>query len=399
MTVPFGLLTPDDLRPTPPFVAGGADVAPPAPHRSIGQRLLERALPVPRSMQGLVGEDDIKFARKMGLINLGAGLLAGSAHREGDRPSFAAALGQGIQQGVGAYSGALDQGVARHAAGQELQQKQALLNARAQIMAKYQIPEGASPAVQNAAIKGMFTEFMRLGDTEMVGKMASVVGALEKDAKGKDYIRNDIGGSVQYLDPATLQVVKTEKKTPSPRDPNSATHAEELSEQRRFSRETQLVNQYNGATDQYSKVADNIGVLRATIPAAVQGNPQAQMGLIFAYMKLLDPGSTVREGEYATAQNAAGVPDKVRNEYNKAKDGGFLTPEQVRSFATRGEEQATQWRTRLGTVRKGYQQRAARWGIDPEAFVDYFGDAPAAPAAAGPAPAGQNVKQAIGGIR
>jgi len=39
---------------------------------------------------------------------------------------------------------------------------------------------------------------------------------------------------------------------------------------------------------------------------------------------MLDPGSVVRESEFATAQNAAGVPDQVRNMYNKVLSGTRL---------------------------------------------------------------------------
>lgn len=38
---------------------------------------------------------------------------------------------------------------------------------------------------------------------------------------------------------------------------------------------------------------------------------------IFQYMKILDPGSTVREGEQATAANAGSIPDSVYNMYNR----------------------------------------------------------------------------------
>jgi hypothetical protein len=38
-------------------------------------------------------------------------------------------------------------------------------------------------------------------------------------------------------------------------------------------------------------------------------------------MKVLDPGSVVREGEFATAANAGGVADTVRNMYNRALSG------------------------------------------------------------------------------
>ena len=53
---------------------------------------------------------------------------------------------------------------------------------------------------------------------------------------------------------------------------------------------------------------------------------------IFSWMKILDPGSTVREGEYATAKNARGVPDSIRAWLNQAIDGQILSPEQRKLF-------------------------------------------------------------------
>lgn len=49
------------------------------------------------------------------------------------------------------------------------------------------------------------------------------------------------------------------------------------------------------------------------------------MAMVFSYMKLLDPNSSVREGEYANAENAGSIPEKWRNAFNKAKDGQFLS--------------------------------------------------------------------------
>lgn len=63
-------------------------------------------------------------------------------------------------------------------------------------------------------------------------------------------------------------------------------------------------------------------------------NPSAagDLSLIFGYMKMLDPGSTVREGEFANAQNAAGLPAKVVNAYNNALNGQKLNIDQRKDF-------------------------------------------------------------------
>jgi hypothetical protein len=55
-----------------------------------------------------------------------------------------------------------------------------------------------------------------------------------------------------------------------------------------------------------------------TITSLASG-PQTSEGdiaMVFAWMKMLDPGSTVREGEQAQVSNARGVPDSLRMQYN-----------------------------------------------------------------------------------
>jgi hypothetical protein len=50
----------------------------------------------------------------------------------------------------------------------------------------------------------------------------------------------------------------------------------------------------------------------------------SDMALVFSFMKVLDPTSVVRESEYATAENAAGVPSQARSLWNKLVGGGKL---------------------------------------------------------------------------
>ena len=64
-----------------------------------------------------------------------------------------------------------------------------------------------------------------------------------------------------------------------------------------------------------------------------KGTAMGDLGLIFSYMKALDPGSVVREGEQASAQNAAGVPEQIRNAYNRLVSGQRLSPEQRADMA------------------------------------------------------------------
>lgn len=63
-----------------------------------------------------------------------------------------------------------------------------------------------------------------------------------------------------------------------------------------------------------------------------RGTAAGDMAGVFNFMKINDPGSTVREGEYATAKNAGGWTDRMRNIYNAAIDGTILTPKQRKDF-------------------------------------------------------------------
>lgn len=101
------------------------------------------------------------------------------------------------------------------------------------------------------------------------------------------------------------------------------------------------------------------------------------MALVFTYMKLLDPTSTVREGEYASAANAAGVPSAVQGLYNKMIGGGTLDTKarsEIKSQANKFYETAAKQHDKLQTQFAGI---AKRQGLKVDNVIVDFG--PAAP--------------------
>ena len=101
---------------------------------------------------------------------------------------------------------------------------------------------------------------------------------------------------------------------------------------------------------------------------AAARNPSAagDLSLIFAYMKILDPGSVVREQEFANAQNAAGVPDRIRNLYNRALNGQRLNPNQRNDFLSQANNL---FQTRQQTYRgieNEYRGYAESYGVSPD---------------------------------
>lgn len=111
------------------------------------------------------------------------------------------------------------------------------------------------------------------------------------------------------------------------------------------------------------------------VSAATNPNPSAQsdMSLIFAYMKLLDPNSTVREGEYATAEKAGSVPQALWNVYNKAKDGQKLQPEQRIGFANEAKKVFGNNNAMFHQDMGRYTDLAKRRGVDPNDVVYDYG--------------------------
>ena len=126
-------------------------------------------------------------------------------------------------------------------------------------------------------------------------------------------------------------------------------------------------------------------------------NPTAQddIALIFSYMKTLDPLSVVRKGEFAQAQNAAGVPENIRNAYNKAINGTRLNPEQRRNMVRTAYRNYVNYRDAYNTAAESYRGYARDNGINPDRVArTYTPDRPAAVPQAKPIARGQ--KRQIG---
>lgn len=106
--------------------------------------------------------------------------------------------------------------------------------------------------------------------------------------------------------------------------------------------------------------------------STVAKNPSAagDISLVFNYMKMLDPSSTVREGEYATAKNATGVPDQIRNTFNKLKSGQFLSPSQRQDFLNQSRNIYNSQQELVSEREKDYGDSLAQsYGADPKNVV------------------------------
>lgn len=106
--------------------------------------------------------------------------------------------------------------------------------------------------------------------------------------------------------------------------------------------------------------------------AAKKPSAAGDLSLIFNYMKMLDPGSVVREGEFANAQNAAGVNQRVRNMYNRLISGERLAPEQRQDFINQAKEAYGGQLAVQQQIDEQYKALAEKYGVAPEDIILNF---------------------------
>lgn len=79
---------------------------------------------------------------------------------------------------------------------------------------------------------------------------------------------------------------------------------------------------------------DKLAELRAL---ATNPSPAGDVALIMAFNKIMDPQSTVREGEFQTIQEAQGLGGRLKGTWNRLTRGERLTPEQRQDLLSRAE--------------------------------------------------------------
>jgi hypothetical protein len=127
-----------------------------------------------------------------------------------------------------------------------------------------------------------------------------------------------------------------------------------------------LRKEFTGQTAPYRGVADAFVKIKN---AAMNPSAANDLALIFSYMRALDPASTVREGEFANAQNAAGVDVQVRNLYNKIVSGERLSQPQRQDFLQSAYGMVESQMPNVQQVIDRYTGIASRAGLNPEDIV------------------------------
>jgi len=155
------------------------------------------------------------------------------------------------------------------------------------------------------------------------------------------------------LDKAYKQAKITSLLTPKPIEAPGQKFSNVTEIRKEFNNRPE-VKTFRDVSTQYEKIKK-----AAEVPSAA-----GDLSLIFGYMKMLDPGSTVREGEFANAQNAGGVDDQLRNMYNKARSGERLNDKQRADFINQANNLFLSHQTAFEKAKGEYSDIADIYKID-----------------------------------
>lgn len=140
---------------------------------------------------------------------------------------------------------------------------------------------------------------------------------------------------------------------------------------RSFSQEQQLRKEFLSQSSPFIAQAEGYGRVLSgfkekTGPGDIAG--------IYGYIKLLDPGSAVREGEIALAGQAKSIPDWALGWYNKAVDGQILPPEVRQRFMNSAQGLYKTAKKFQDVREENYRTIAKENDINPTRIIGNLGD-------------------------
>lgn len=135
-----------------------------------------------------------------------------------------------------------------------------------------------------------------------------------------------------------------------------------------FDVEGKLRTEYQGQQG-YKDFVQQEQAYQRVLDSAKEASPAGDLALIFNYMKVLDPGSVVRESEFATAAASGSFGDRIQAATEQVLSGKRLSPEQRRDFVQRAGDLFAGASGLYGGMNERYSTLAGEYGIDPTRII------------------------------
>jgi hypothetical protein len=152
--------------------------------------------------------------------------------------------------------------------------------------------------------------------------------------------------------------------------------------EKKFTQEEKIRKEWQGRSKVYGELQGTYSNIKSSADAKTG---PGDIALITGFMKMLDPGSVVRETEFATARDTAGLYDRLLNTSQKLQSGQLFTLDSkqrqeyvnlAKQYLDSAQKKAEQEKKDLGIVVKNYK-------LNPE---NVFGAEQAPPPPSAPLP-------------
>jgi len=132
--------------------------------------------------------------------------------------------------------------------------------------------------------------------------------------------------------------------------------------------EDKLRDDYRSESKEFVNVRNAFGRILSVEPTAA-----GDLSLIFNYMKMLDPGSVVRESEYENAAQSGAFGERVKAAYLRYKSGERLTESMRKDFKTQANNLYQTQSDNQSYVMEEFKNLAEEYGMKPSRIVQNYG--------------------------
>lgn len=134
-----------------------------------------------------------------------------------------------------------------------------------------------------------------------------------------------------------------------------------------FKNENVLRDEFNTISKDFRTVQDAYSKIKQTSDSGA-----GDMSMLYAYVKLLDPGSVVRESEFATAAASGSFGEQVQGAAKSVLAGGRLPPSQRAEFLSEAERLYQGQVLGYDRIKGAYTEIANRNRLNPQNIItDY----------------------------
>lgn len=279
---------------------------------------------------------DIKNALQDPLLHIGLGLL--------NQPTF----GQGLASGFQSYQGATMQALQQKLMNEQLKQSQAR-NELGGIFAQQgnlvQTPEQKQAQLSSAlAAAGEVPSAIQLLGDEPSKWINAGDRLIEIDSQGPTGQEVPIGAKPEALG--------------QKRDRNAKL-------------ELSLADDYHRVSAPFIDVQSAYERVKTALKSATT-SAASTLAAGTSFMKMLDPGSVVRESELGMALSATGAWDRATNYFYRLQNGGVLTKRQQDDFSNITDRIYEAALSVQKKVNDTYTNRAKNYGLNPENIVTNY---------------------------